>query len=142
MPGPVVGAGDPPLPVETIPDCGCDACDSGSRNLLELLDQVILSIVDGSYEALISPDGRREPALEWTHALDEDAEEPEAEGGRPSPHHGGRASPPPLRRTTPRELPGPRHRGSRHDDRRLPAVLALSLQEGVPARRRFPHPRP
>src|SRR5690606_22817037 len=86
------------LPVETIPDCGCDACDSGSRDLLEQLDQSILSIVDGSYEALISPDGRREPALEWTHALDEDAEEP---GTRlpPSPHHGGRASPPPPRRT-------------------------------------------
>lgn len=58
LPGLVVGAGDPPLPVETIPDCGCDACDSGSRDLLEQLDQAILSIVDGSYEALISPRGR------------------------------------------------------------------------------------
>ncbi|WP_341854590.1 DUF6226 family protein [Brachybacterium sp. GPGPB12] len=42
------------------PFCGCDACDSGSRDLLERLDEAILSIVDGSYEALISPHGRRE----------------------------------------------------------------------------------
>ena len=58
LPGLVVGAGDPPLPVETIPDCGCDACDSGSRDLLEQLDQAILSIVDGSYEVQVSPRGR------------------------------------------------------------------------------------
>ena len=56
----VVGLGDPPLAVETVPDCGCDACDSGSRDLLEQLDQSILSIVDGSYEVQVSPDGRRE----------------------------------------------------------------------------------
>ncbi|HJF49737.1 MAG TPA: DUF6226 family protein [Brachybacterium paraconglomeratum] len=60
LPGLVVGAGDPPLPVETIPDCGCDACDSGSRDLLEQLDEAVLSIVDGSYEVEISPHGRRE----------------------------------------------------------------------------------
>src|SRR5699024_6193632 len=56
----VVSVGDPPYPVETVPDCGCDACDSGSRDLLELLDQAVLSIVDGSYEVEVSPHGRRE----------------------------------------------------------------------------------
>ena len=56
----VVGLGDPPLAVETVPDCGCDACDTGSRDLLQQLDQAILSIVDGSYEVQVSPDGRRE----------------------------------------------------------------------------------
>ncbi|MGO1201390.1 MAG: DUF6226 family protein [Dermabacteraceae bacterium] len=60
LPGIVVGLGDPPLPVETIPVCGCDACDSGSRDLLEQLDQAVLSIVDGSYEVEISPRGRSE----------------------------------------------------------------------------------
>ena len=54
----VVGLGDPPLAVETVPDCGCDACDTGSRDLLQQLDQAILSIVDGSYEVEISPRGR------------------------------------------------------------------------------------
>ena len=56
----VVSIGDPPYPVETVPDCGCDACDSGSRDLLEQLDQAVLSIVDGSYEVEVSPHGRRE----------------------------------------------------------------------------------
>lgn len=60
LPGIVVALGDPPLPVETLPFCGCDACDSGSRDLLEQLDEAVLSIVDGSYEVEISPHGRRE----------------------------------------------------------------------------------
>ena len=56
----VVSIGDPPYPVETVPDCGCDACDSGSRDLLQQLDQAVLSIVDGSYEVELSPRGHRE----------------------------------------------------------------------------------
>jgi uncharacterized protein (UPF0548 family) len=60
LPGILVGLGDPPLPAETLPDCGCDACDSGSRDLLEQLDRIVLSIVDGSYEVEVSPRGRRE----------------------------------------------------------------------------------
>ena len=60
LPGIVVGLGDPALAAETLPDCGCDACDSGSRDLLEQLDQSVLSIIDGSYEVEVSPRGRRE----------------------------------------------------------------------------------
>jgi uncharacterized protein (UPF0548 family) len=59
LPGLVVGVGDPPLVLASLPDCGCDACDSGSGDLLEQLDQVILSIVDGSCEVEVSPHGRR-----------------------------------------------------------------------------------
>ncbi|MGY5764263.1 DUF6226 family protein [Brachybacterium sp. DNPG3] len=61
-----VGAGGPPsdapmpaIAVEDLPDCGCDACDSGSRDLLEQVDRAILSIVDGSLEAAVGPDGYR-----------------------------------------------------------------------------------
>ncbi|MGO1285776.1 MAG: DUF1990 domain-containing protein [Brachybacterium sp.] len=53
--GLVIGIGDPAIPVSTTPDCGCDACDSGSRDLLEELDRTILSVVDGSFEAVLSP---------------------------------------------------------------------------------------
>lgn len=55
LPGLVLGIGDPTLEVERFPDCGCDACDSGSRDLLEVLDRAILSIVDGSFEMVLSP---------------------------------------------------------------------------------------
>lgn len=53
--GLVVGIGDPAVPVSTTPVCGCDACDSGSRDLLEDLDRTLLSIVDGSFETVLSP---------------------------------------------------------------------------------------
>lgn len=54
--GLVVGIVDPAVAVSTVPDCGCDACDSGSRDLLEDFDRTLLSIVDGSFEAVLSPD--------------------------------------------------------------------------------------
>ena len=54
--GLVVGIGDPAVSVSTVPDCGCDACDSGSRDLLEDLDRTLLSIIDGSFEVELSPD--------------------------------------------------------------------------------------
>lgn len=55
--GLVVGIGEPAVPVSTTPDCGCDACDSGSRELLEDLDRTLLSIVDGSVEVTRTPHG-------------------------------------------------------------------------------------
>ena len=57
LPGLVIGLGDPAMPVETLPQCGCDACDSGSADLLETLDVEILSIVDGSSEISHTPAG-------------------------------------------------------------------------------------
>lgn len=33
--------------LESIPDCGCDACDSGSADLLEQLDDWVLTVVRG-----------------------------------------------------------------------------------------------
>lgn len=43
-----VGAGSPPFLLGKIPDCACDACDSGSETLIERLDKWVLSVVDGS----------------------------------------------------------------------------------------------
>lgn len=43
-----VGAGSPPVLLGIIPDCACDACDSGSENLIATLDKWVLSVVNGS----------------------------------------------------------------------------------------------
>lgn len=59
LPGLVVGVGEEPVPLEAIPDCGCDACDSGSRDLLEQLDRLVVSVVDGSFEHIIDARGYR-----------------------------------------------------------------------------------
>ncbi|MDN5685583.1 MAG: DUF1990 domain-containing protein [Brachybacterium sp.] len=52
----VVGLGEPAVAVLE-PDCLCDACDSGSRDLLGELDHAILSVVDGSVEIVRSSHG-------------------------------------------------------------------------------------
>ncbi|MBB5832471.1 DUF6226 family protein [Brachybacterium aquaticum] len=55
LPGLVVGVGEPALAVLETPDCGCDACDDGSASMLRELDEILLSVVDGSLEAHRSP---------------------------------------------------------------------------------------
>lgn len=44
----LVGFGEPAVLLEDVPDCGCDACDSGSVDLLSLLDERILDAVTGA----------------------------------------------------------------------------------------------
>ncbi|WP_277754330.1 DUF6226 family protein [Pseudactinotalea suaedae] len=45
-----LGAGEPPVAVgHGAPDCGCDACDSGSEDLLRALDDEILAVVGGGF---------------------------------------------------------------------------------------------
>lgn len=50
--GVVIGVGEPTLVVEVIPDCGCDACDHGSQDILDLLDEYALGVVAGEYRRL------------------------------------------------------------------------------------------
>jgi len=45
----------PDLIVDREPDCGCDACDSGSDLLLEAIDQTISQVVRGPYVVLRGP---------------------------------------------------------------------------------------
>ncbi|MGG7102432.1 DUF6226 family protein [Rhodococcus sp. 24CO] len=45
-----ISAGDPAVCLASIPDCACDACDSGSATLLEEIDTLVLSLVDGSLQ--------------------------------------------------------------------------------------------
>lgn len=50
--GVTLGVGDPAVPLKAIPDCGCDACDSGSQDVLNELDQWVLGVVTGAYRRL------------------------------------------------------------------------------------------
>ena len=54
--GITIGAGDPALLVAIVPDCGCDACDSGSSVLLDELDGYLLAVVAGVFRRLTSRD--------------------------------------------------------------------------------------
>jgi hypothetical protein len=56
--GVTLGVGDPAHCVTWFPHCGCDACDSGSRNELDDLDAHVLAIVSGAFRRLSS--GRAE----------------------------------------------------------------------------------
>ena len=50
--GVTIGAGNPAVQIETIPDCGCDACDSGSRDVLDQVDRSIGAVVTGQFRHL------------------------------------------------------------------------------------------
>ncbi|MFF1396312.1 DUF6226 family protein [Streptomyces sp. NPDC058287] len=54
----VVGAGEPAVSIEQLPDCGCDACDSGSADLLEVLDDVVVAVVTGEFVHVDAGEGR------------------------------------------------------------------------------------
>jgi hypothetical protein len=43
----LAGTGSPSVFLEAVPDCGCDACDSGSADLLETLDGWVLTVARG-----------------------------------------------------------------------------------------------
>jgi hypothetical protein len=50
--GVTIGAGDPATSLTLIPDCGCDACDSGSRAVIDELDEWIGGVVRGELRHL------------------------------------------------------------------------------------------
>lgn len=47
-----IGVVRPDLVVERQPDCGCDACDCGSEDLLEAVDETVRSVVRGPFVVL------------------------------------------------------------------------------------------
>ncbi|MEM9609195.1 MAG: DUF6226 family protein [Actinomycetota bacterium] len=57
--GILLGVGEPAVPLGPFPDCGCDACDSGSADALEELDTHVLSVVTGVFRHLARPERRR-----------------------------------------------------------------------------------
>ena len=54
--GLTLGAGSPAVAVEFFPDCGCDACDSGSHDMLDVVDRYFHAIVTGRYRRLSKGD--------------------------------------------------------------------------------------
>lgn len=52
--GVVVAVGLPAVVVHRVPDCGCDACDSGSADVIAEIDSWLGAIVDGSFRHLSS----------------------------------------------------------------------------------------
>lgn len=50
--GVVIGVGDLAVEVGHVPECGCDACDSGSQAELDCLDELLLAIVTGRFRHL------------------------------------------------------------------------------------------
>lgn len=60
----VAGEDGPTALLETVPDCGCDACDSGSDDLVEQLDRCVLAVALGG---LIHA---RKGDQHWTRLLD------------------------------------------------------------------------
>lgn len=52
----IVAAADPAIDLELVPHCGCDACDSGSQEVLDAVDGAIASVVTGAYRRLTDGD--------------------------------------------------------------------------------------
>ncbi|MEZ5230533.1 MAG: DUF6226 family protein [Acidimicrobiales bacterium] len=50
--GVTIGVGSPAVVHRWIPDCGCDACDSGSQGALDELDEQVLAVVTGRFRRL------------------------------------------------------------------------------------------
>jgi hypothetical protein len=47
--GLTIGVGDPAVSIALIPDCGCDACDSGSQDVIDVVDSYIRPVVTGEF---------------------------------------------------------------------------------------------
>jgi hypothetical protein len=50
--GVTLGVGDPAVRITFIPDCGCDACDSGSQDVIDQLDSYVRPVVSGELRLL------------------------------------------------------------------------------------------
>lgn len=50
--GVTLGVGAPAALLVWVPDCGCDACDSGSQDALDELDEYIAAVVSGEFRRL------------------------------------------------------------------------------------------
>jgi Family of unknown function (DUF6226) len=55
--GVTLGVGDPAVCIDSFPECGCDACDSGSQNELDWFDVPMAAVVSGTFRRL--SDGSR-----------------------------------------------------------------------------------
>ena len=61
-----------PVLLDTVPDCGCDACDSGSDDLLAVLDGWILAVARGGVVHARSASARASRTLDGWQASGEE----------------------------------------------------------------------
>ncbi|MFI7385469.1 DUF6226 family protein [Streptomyces sp. NPDC049813] len=54
----VLGVGEPASVLETLPDCGCDACDDGSERLVEAVDDLVSAVISGAFVHIDAGEGR------------------------------------------------------------------------------------
>ncbi|HWJ80612.1 MAG TPA: DUF6226 family protein [Nocardioides sp.] len=47
-----IAVGRPDIVVATLPDCGCDACDSGSEDVLTCIDDAVARVIGGPFVVL------------------------------------------------------------------------------------------
>ena len=66
LPGLTIALGDPSWVLARIPDCGCDACDRGSADLLEYIDATVLRVVLGPVAMLRGLGGPGQWAGWWS----------------------------------------------------------------------------
>ncbi|EHY87254.1 DUF6226 family protein [Saccharomonospora azurea] len=74
-----IGVARPEIRLELVPDCGCDACDFGSDDLLEAIDGTIGNVVDGplvvlrgdSWRAWWHPEGGASESTESTESTED-----------------------------------------------------------------------
>lgn len=52
-----VSAGEPPIMLLNVPECGCDACDDGSDSLLKLLDRAVVDVITDQFVYVSTPHG-------------------------------------------------------------------------------------
>ncbi|CAM2966502.1 DUF6226 domain-containing protein [Saccharomonospora xinjiangensis] len=57
-----IAVGRPELGLDILPDCGCDACDSGSADLLDTIDDTVGAVIGGPFVMLRGRDWRM-----WWH---------------------------------------------------------------------------
>lgn len=50
-----LGVVRPEIALAVLPHCGCDACDRGSLDLLDAIDQVVLSVIGGPFVLMRGP---------------------------------------------------------------------------------------
>lgn len=107
--GVTLGVGLPAVFVHAVPDCGCDACDSGSTDVIDEIDTWLGAIVDGSFRRLSVPLGTITVLADGVRSSSQRVELP-----RPTDSSGWRF------------LPGPSGRAARRPRRRfeVDAVLA------------------
>lgn len=84
--------GGPTVFVDTVPDCGCDACDTGSADLLDGVDGWFLTVARGGALHARSSDWAITRTVDGSRGWGADADQASLDEDRPLAHGGERWS--------------------------------------------------